>query len=243
MMLQSLKRFVLAPKSLVCPTCETEFASISIANMPNITVETKIEADLHRVLPDAAFRSALLAMCPSCSYTWWTSSFKATHLLPQMLPDAPVVEHAKKFAYAVLTGRKTGAHALDTALLALNGAWCAAEEFESREKWLTLSRQDLELALADEEWTGNRGRYQYILGEVLRQLGDFHGAVRLFNQVDRRSLLPKDLVDRQRALAINGNSEPQELEPHHIEIIFLPRPAVVPQAASSEVPVQPAQLA
>lgn len=237
-MLQSIKRFVLSPKTLVCPTCEEVFATIAIANMPNITVETKIEADLHRVLPDAAFRAALLAMCPSCSYTWWVSSFKPHFLLPQMAPDAPIVEHTKKFAYAVLSGRKTGAHSLDTALLALNGAWCAAEEFQPTEKWLTLARQDLELALADEEWNGNRGRYQYILGEVLRQLGDFHGAVRLFNQVDRRSLLPKDLVDRQRAFAINGNSAPQELEHHHIEMIFLPKPQVLSQPASNDVPAQ-----
>ncbi|HEY9788252.1 MAG TPA: hypothetical protein V6D17_22880, partial [Candidatus Obscuribacterales bacterium] len=145
-------------------------------------------------------------------------------LLPLLATPAAEIAHAKKFAHAVLTGRKIGAHSLDRALLALNGAWCAREANEPHEKWLELAGQELDTALKDQTWEGNRSRYHYIMGEICRLLGDFHGAVRNYNLVDRRSNLPKSLVDHQRQEAINGNKEPIVLPPDYVEAIFLPKP-------------------
>ena len=176
---------------MICPKCEAVFATTQVARKPSISGESRVEADLHRILPDSAIRAAALATCPECIYTWWLSSFAQSFVLPQMAPDSPPVENSKKFGHAVLTGRSEGAHALDTAVIALNGYWCAREDHQNGDKWLELVIKDLTKALEDESWFGNRSRYNYILAEVLRLSGDFHSALRFFNQVDRTSLLPR----------------------------------------------------
>src|SRR5271170_6287083 len=121
--------FVVRDASLVCPACQTPFATPQLAEMPPITPDTIIEADLHRVLPDAQIRGALVAICPACIYTWWATAFAPHFFVPDLLVPAPEIEYPKKFAHAVLTGRNNGAHALDRALLALKGCWCLRETY------------------------------------------------------------------------------------------------------------------
>jgi hypothetical protein len=156
-------------------------------------------------------------------------------MLPEMCPDAPPVDNAKKFGHAVLSGRNSGAHSLDRAIVALNGYWCAREDFQPSGKWLELASRELYEALNDESWDGNRGRYQFIMGEVLRLMGEFHDAVRFYNLVDRRSVLPRELIVHQIEQAKNGDSTPTLLPPHIIEEIFLPKPQVVPTALPTDV--------
>jgi hypothetical protein len=230
-----MKLYTLKQSTVVCPKCELNFATMQVDKMPKIALDSRVEADLHRVLPDAAIRAALMATCPECIYTWWLSAFPASYVLPQMVPDAPPVVHDKKFGHAVLSGRQAGVHALDTAIIALNGYWCAREDFQPSDKWLELALKELSDALADESWHGNRGRYHYILGEVLRLTGDFHGAVKQFTNVDRRSVLPKALVVHQINEAKAGISAPTLLPPHIIEQVFLPkRPVFTPKATNDQ---------
>jgi len=245
-----LHDFVIKDTSLICPMCQTPFATPLLMAMPPIKPQTVIEADLHRVLPDARIRGTLIAICPACIYTWWATAFVPHFFIPDLLVPSPEIEQPKKFAHAVLTGRKHGVHALDRALLAMNGLWCARETYTGagpdkleqykadNERWLTLSVQELEEALNDETWTGNRPRYNYIMGELLRQLGDFHKAVKYFDMVDRRCMLPKQLVRHQRQAAINGNSEPTTLPPFIVEQIFLPKPLIdrEPEPEPEETP-------
>lgn len=231
-----INEFIIRDTSVICPACTTPFATLQLVKMPNITPETNVEADLHRVLPDARVRGSLIAICPACIHTWWASAFSAHSYLPDLLVPAPEIEPPKKFAHAVLTGRNTGAHALDRALLALNGCWCMRETYHGADeermatykaennKWLVLAAQELDAALRDQSWDGNRSRYSYLMGEVLRQLGDFHNAVRYFDIVDRRSGLPRELVQHQRTLAVSGVADPVRLPPHLVEKIFLPKP-------------------
>ena len=231
-----MKIYTLRRICVICPKCEVVFATTQVARKPNVSIESKVEADLHRVLPDGVIRASNLATCPECIYTWWLSSFAQSFVLPQMAPDAPPVENSKKFGHAVLTGRKENAHALDTAMVALNGYWCAREDHQNADKWLELVVKELEKALADESWFGNRSRYNYIMGEMYRLKGDFHSAVRLFNQVDRRSVLPKELVDHQIHQAKIGNSKPVLLPPHIIRAVFKikePAPAAAQASGSN----------
>lgn len=198
------------------------FATPSIVRMPNITRDSKIEADLHRVLPDAAIRAALVAMCPACSYTWWISSFRPHLFKPGFVPPTPIIDHPKKFAHAVLTGRQNQAHALDLALLALNGGWCAREGGNPSERWLELAGGELEKALKDNSWDGNRSYYHYVMGELCRLSGDFKKAVNQFNLVGPESMLPKELVERQKVLAVSGNDAPALIPPHLVEMLYCP---------------------
>jgi hypothetical protein len=251
----TIQDFIIREASVVCPSCYTPFATPQLADMPDLTPQTVVEADLHRVLPDAAIRGALIAICPACIYTWWSTAFAAHFFVPQMLVPSPAIESAKKFAHAVLTGRKNGAHALDRALLALNGCWCSRETYASlgddkaeeaqaeNIKWMKLAVQELEEALNDDSWNGNRSRYSYMMGEMLRQLGDFHKAVKYLDLVDRKSMLPFELIRHQREMAVNGQSEPVQLPPHLVEQIFMPKPLIdpeevaAPDAAAMVVPV------
>ncbi|HEY9775054.1 MAG TPA: hypothetical protein V6C81_14920 [Planktothrix sp.] len=235
--------FIIADTSVVCPNCQMPFATPQVMKMPEITKDTVVEADLHRVLPHSSIRAALIAICPACVYTWWSTAFGPHYYVPDLLVPSPEIEYPKKFAHAVLSGRKSGAHALDRALLALNGCWCARETYigagpdqvESYQadntRWLTLAAQELEEALSDDSWKGNRDRYTYLYAEVLRQLGRFEDAVKTFKAVKvRYSILPSQLVEHQQMLAQSGNPHPTELPPHLVEAIFMPKPIVLPDA-------------
>jgi hypothetical protein len=180
-----------------------------------------MEADLHRILPDAQLRAALLGMCPNCIYTWWLTSFQEHYMLPQIVPDSPPVNPSKKFAHAVHSGRQFKVHSLDQGILALNGYWCSREEGLDGSKFLLLAKANLQLALADKSWAGNRARYNYILGEVHRLLGEFGDAQSCFEKVDKQAQLPKELVERMSMYAASGNKSPIRLPPHMVEAVFL----------------------
>ena len=235
-----IENFVLRPESVICPACNTVFATPNIVRMPNMTRDSKVEADLHRVLPDPIIRSAFVAICPACIYAWWFSAFASHYIIPDLVPETPDVELSKKFAHAVLTGRNNSSHSLDRATLALNGCWCSREShtvagtLNSEEyaadntRWLTLAAQELDVALKDEEWSGNRNRYMYMMGEILRQLGDFDTALLYLNLVDRRSMLPRQLVEHQKQMTVARQAQPVTLPPHLVEEIFLPKPVLQP---------------
>jgi hypothetical protein len=225
-----IKFFKLRQITVTCPLCETVFATYEMVRMPIMTRDTPVEADLHRILPDPELRSNLLAMCPNCVYTYWLTSFAPHYFLPQVVPDSPPVEPSKKFAHAVHSARKVNNHALDRAVLALNGYWCSREEDMDAirglegggEKFLRLAKVELTAALSDNDWAGNRSRYNYVMAEILRLLGEFPQALEFYRMVDRKSGLPFELVDRMQRFAQDGNKNPIRLPPHIVEAIFVP---------------------
>ncbi len=223
-----MKFFKLRQLTLVCPACQTVFATFELARTPPVAADTPMETDLHRILPDAQLRAALLATCPNCIYTWWLSSFREHHYLPQIVPDSPPLEPSKKFAHAVQTGRKSGVSLLDRAVLALNGYWCAREQGAETIKFLKLAKVELAGALADQSWVGNRSRYNYIEGEVCRLLGEFEEADKYYALVDKSSGLPAELITKMRSFAASGNKNPIRLPPHLVQVIFMQ-----PNAASA----------
>ncbi len=190
--------FVLKEASIICPDCDYPFATLDLVSMPNLVAESAVEADLHRILDDPAIRGALIAVCPACTYSWWISAFRSHHFVPELLVPAPPIEYSKKSGNPAEIGR-----------------------------WLKLAVNELKTAMEHETWQGNTSRYSYILGELLRLMGDFHSAVSYFQKVDRRSLLPKELVEHQIAEAKAGNSQPVLLPPRMVEEIFRLKPPVI----------------
>ena len=215
------KDYELTQGAVVCPECGQAFITPEVASLPALSEATVIEADLHRVLPTPEIRDALVAMCPNCLFTWWLSGFTRYMASFTTLPFSPQTEYSKKFAHAVLTGRKKNAHSLDRALLALNGYWCAREASQPADKWLKLTALELNAALNDTDWEGNRSRYHYILGEICRLKGDTDGSLKHFDLVDEGAHLPKGLVEQQRNKAVQGDIQPTVLSPEVIhEAIF-----------------------
>ncbi|HEY9760367.1 MAG TPA: hypothetical protein V6C97_34735 [Oculatellaceae cyanobacterium] len=242
--MQNGTEFVIKDASVICPACEYAFATPSLHTMPNLTADSPVEADLHRILPDPAARGALIAVCPACTYAWWISAFATHHFVPELLVPAPPVEHSKKFGVAIVSGRKQKEPLLDMALLAMNGYWCAREEVAAGagnpseiSRWLKLAVKELKAAMKDESWQANTSRYNYLLGELLRQSGEFHQAVSHLQAVDRRSLLPKELVDHQIAEAKAGNAEPVMLPPRMVDQVFRLSPPVIELPEPEPTPI------
>lgn len=223
--------FALKKTTLVCPVCNSMSANEVLVNMPEVTADTQVEADLHRVLADASIRAALLAACPYCQHTWYTSSFKMNFFPPSVVPAAAEYTPTQKFAQAILSGRNQKFHSLDLAVMAMNGYWSAREEGLACERWLDLIRQELKNALDDDSWFGNRQHYQYLLGEICRLSQDFHSAVRYFNMVTERAKLPMELVEQQRKLAIMGDCQPTLMPPHLVVQMYGQPPVVVQDPA------------
>lgn len=213
--------FSLKETSVVCPKCNYIFSTAFLSSAPEITNETRIEADLNRVYPDAKFRAAIVTMCPGCQFTWWFTSFTMHPYNPRLVPQSPKTEYSKLFAHAILCGRKMNAHRYDLALLALEGYRCTAESGKADTRWLELAATELIAALEDEQYSSLIAHYHYLLGEVYRQLKFFQKAISHFDQVTYESRLPQELVDLQRAKAFARNAEPQALPPHLVESLFM----------------------
>jgi hypothetical protein len=219
--------FIIQDINVNCPACHQCFATPSNSFMAEMTKDTPVAADLHRILPYAAVRASLIAMCPYCVYTWWISAFKPDYSRAKMVLHSPVIDHPKKFAHAVQTGRDIEAHSLDKALLALNGYWCAWEAGQNSQEWLELSIKELGNALVNQDWQGNRSRYHYILAELLRSAGDFVQAIKHYDRVDITAKLPSALVSQQRKRALAQNPAPAILAPEFVEEIFFPQMKLV----------------
>ncbi len=230
----SQPEFVINITSVSCPACQQVFATQTPFKLPDMNVQLPVEADLHRVLPYGAIRSALVTICPQCQYAWWTNTFNRHFFLPFGISETPTIDYAKKFAHAVFTGRKNNFHVLDRALLALNGYWCAKESHQETGKWLALAIQELAGALANTKWQGNRARYHYVIAELLRLNGQFEQALIEFDRVDSSSSLPEELISNQRSLANRENADSVLLTNEQVEEIFFPTLAKLrKQAADS----------
>jgi hypothetical protein len=214
--------FIIHQRAVVCTMCDKIFATPVNQACPDMDKKMPVDSDLHRILPFGAVRASMVAICPFCQYAWWASTFANSFSLPVGIPQSPSIDQPRKFAHAVLTGRKNNFHILDRALLALNGYWCAQECGEQTTKWLSLAIQELTAALADQNWDGNRARYHYILAELLRQQGAFTAACHEFELVDESAKLPADLIRKVNQLASKQESCHVFLTDEQVEKIFFP---------------------
>lgn len=217
------EEFKLRQATAVCPACSVQFETPYLLNVPAITTRTALETDLHRVLPDPAIRAALIGLCLDCGYGNWISHFGIKTQEAESFEVSEAIEYPRKFANAFITARAAGATAVELALIALNGGWCSREAGLPYERWLDLAAQELDKALFDKSWNGDRGYYHYLLAEICRQLGDFTTAVRHFNKASLSSRLPRQLITRQKVQAIAADSSHTLLPPQLVEKLFCPK--------------------
>ena len=216
--------YVIRMKAVRCPECQLPFATPTVFFMPEMTPRTAIETDLHRVLPFGALRAALVAVCPGCAFSWWLTAFEEIDRDIASIKEAPEIDHPKKFAHAILSGRRGNCHYIDRALLAMNGYWCARENAQPGAKWLTIAIQEFVTALNDTEWYGNRSRYFYLLAEAYRLIGDFKSALLVYDIVDEESRLPQELVEQQKKFARANISLPIPLDRDYVDFVFFSQP-------------------
>ncbi len=212
--------YKLGEVTLMCPKCQQIFATACVDEIPVLNPLARIEADLHRVLPDAAIRAAMIATCPNCTYTWWTESFIPNDTVPLLAIDAPAIDPVKKFGHAILSSRMYGATNLEKAQIALNAYYCARDSFQSGEKILQIAKEELRNTIDTEAYLKNKGRHLYIMAEIYRLSGEFHEAVKFFYLVDRSALLPQELLDHQIRQAKLGNAKPVTIPNHIVKQIY-----------------------
>src|SRR5437868_11685596 len=119
--MQQLEGFVLKDRSVVCPECRIVFAVRALVDLPPVTDADIIEADMHRVLPLAGLRAAMIAVCPECNYADWVPKFPVSIINPLLVMPAADVPHSSKFAMAVKYAREKNIHLLDIAYIAIIG--------------------------------------------------------------------------------------------------------------------------
>jgi hypothetical protein len=217
---QSNSGYIIKHISVSCPECACMFAAPSLAELPPVTEYDTIEADLHRVLPDAELRGALIAVCPHCSYANWTVRFKHSSLNPEMLPDAAEVPNTKKFALAVKFARDKGVSPLDIAFIALNGLYCARESGEESDLWLELAAYEQSRGMAEESFIPPTGQDHLIMAELWRQLGSFENAYAEYERAKEDDFIPRELLRNQMLLCAQGNTSPIALPPYMVRELY-----------------------
>lgn len=218
--LPSTDGFVLKYIAVSCLECHCSFATPSLLSLPPVTEYDTIEADLHRVLPDAEVRASLIAVCPHCNYATWTVRFRISGLNPEMLPEPQPIAHSKKFALAVKHAREKGVSPLDIAFIAINGLYCAREAGEDSELWLELAAYEQSRGLTEELLIPATGQDHLVMAELWRQLGSFDRALEEYALAADDDFIPRELLEQQVALAKSENTSPVTLPPYLVREMF-----------------------
>lgn len=216
--LTQTESYKLGQVAVMCPKCQQIFATAQVDEIPALNPHARIETDLHRVLPDAAIRAAMIATCPSCTYTWWTESFIPNDTVPILAIDAPSIDPVKKYGHAILSSRMFGATNQERAQIAMNAYFCARESFQSGESILSIAKDEFKNVITND--TNYSKRLVYILAEIHRLSGEFHEAVKLYNQVERGALIPNELLQHVSKQAKLGNSKPIVIPYHIVKQIY-----------------------
>lgn len=225
--------YVLKDIAVICLGCSVTFVTSCLTAVPPVTEYDAVEADMHRVLPDACLRGALIAVCPECGFASWTAKLKRSSINPEILPEPMVIEHSKKYALAVKTGRARHLDALDLAYIAVNGLYCAREAGEDAELWLELAAYEQRRGMGGELLLPPTGPDHLIMAELYRQLKNFDQALIEYDLALADEDMPKELIAQQKMLTAAGNSDPTILPPFLVRIVF-------PDAAeaTARLPVQ-----
>lgn len=220
--MQNVEGFTLRQSSVVCPECKTVFATHVLEELPPVTELDIIEADMHRVLPEAKLRGALICVCPFCQYADWTTKFSGSIINPDILPLEDEVQHSRKFAMAVKYARNKGLAALDIAYIALNGLYCAREAGEAAEPWLELCVYEHGRGMESEDliWQPATSHDHLVMAELWRQVRHFDKALISYELAREDGTIPTDLINHQINISRAGDSNQTVLPPYLVRILF-----------------------
>lgn len=220
--MQIVADFNLSLARIECPACSHKFDSAVPLSVSSIEAETPFETDLHRVYSSSEFRSCGIGMCTSCGYAWWLKAFKFSLSNEEIQSAGSTEEQLRKFARAYVCGKQHKYNHLELGLVALNAAWCARDGKACHSKWSEIAREELERALRHPSTRKDRGFYQYLLGELYRQGGDFNSALQHLDLAVAGERLPESLITRQKVQARSADSALTLLPPYMVQNLFCP---------------------
>jgi hypothetical protein len=218
--MQNAEAFVLRDRSVVCPDCQSIFGTRVLQDLPPVCDSDIVEADLHRVLPHAGLRAALVTVCPDCGYADWVAKFGVSIIAPTLLPPSPALTPTKRFAMAVKHARKQGLHPLDIAYVALNGLYAARESGENDVPWLELCAFEQSRGLEPENLVVETGSDHLTMAELWRQMGHFDRALDEYAKSGMDGTVPIELIRQQEQSARVGDSTATRLSPWMVRLIF-----------------------
>ncbi|MBX9690336.1 MAG: DUF2225 domain-containing protein [Candidatus Obscuribacterales bacterium] len=215
--------FSLKIAKLECPACSHSFTSAVPAFVSQVTSESSIETDLHRIYSSSAFRGSTVGMCTKCGYASWLRAFKVSADEQNVEAEKSTTEaDLRKYARAYVYGKQHKLNHLELGLIALNASWCARDAKVADAGWMSIAREELERALRHPSNRKDRGFYQFLLGELCRQESDFKKALQHFDLSVAGQRLPESLITRQKVQARSADSARTLLPPYLVENLFCP---------------------
>ena len=213
--------FILEEAVVLCPDCQSPFRTEVLVETRPLNSTDVVEADLHRVFPDAAIRAALLSLCPECKYCAWASQFKPFNIKAELVKRETEIEPCRKYALAVKSARQRQIHSLDIAFIALNGLWCARESSEPDALWLELSIFEHEKGMENSPTRPeDDGITHLIMGELYRQSRNFEAASEHYNLAAQDKSIVKEVLEHQRSLTAKGLSTVTAIPLRIVRILF-----------------------
>lgn len=218
---RSISGFKLSSTVVVCPECSAPFHKELLTDIPPLTPEDVVEADLHRVFPDPVIRASLLGVCPECKFCAWSTSFGNSNLNPALARREPLVPYTKKYAVAVKCARSRNMHPLDIAFIALNGLWCAREAGEDDLLWLELVAYEHSRGMTDYPSVQDEdGMAHLMMAEIWRQLKQFDQARREYELALSDASIMPEIIRHQIGLCDRKVSAITALPLHVVRQLF-----------------------
>lgn len=232
---RSISGFKLSSAVVVCPECSAPFHKELLSDIPPLSPEDVVEADLHRVFPDPVIRASLLGLCPECKFCAWSTSFGNSNLNPALARKEPLLPYTKKYAVAVKCARSRNMHPLDIAFIALNGLWCAREAGEDDVLWLELVAYEHSRGMTDyPSVLDEDGMAHLMMAEIWRQLKQFDQARREYELALNDATIMPEIVRHQIGLCDRKVSAITALPLHVVRMLFPEEEREMPAAEAEE---------
>ncbi|MBY0357758.1 MAG: hypothetical protein K2W82_07135 [Candidatus Obscuribacterales bacterium] len=218
---RNISGFIFKDYAAVCPECKGVSFTERLIDMPLISSEDRVEADLHRVYPDARIRASLLGHCPVCNHCSWLQDFALMEVVQESTQAESSIAPSKKFALAVKSARAKNIHPLDIAYLAINGLWCAREAGESDELWLELAAYEHHKGMKEHTAPPEKDGFSHLMmGELWRQLKQFEAASEEFKLALLDANIPREIPQHQLILCQKQDFSPTALPAYLINDLY-----------------------
>lgn len=196
-----------------CPSCGVKFNSKQLPVIVDTGIRnSELRQDFQGQAPQ--FEPYGVCTCPGCGRADWVTEFPATE--EQAVLTQPVVTPHLQYRSAALTAERDGKDSYSIGLFYLHAAWCADDNraFPQAREYRRLAVDAFKKSLIDVSCPlDKRAQIEYLIGELLRRVGDFEAAKEHLRQaIPRLSGRYAYMARKLIRLAELGNVEPIQFE-------------------------------